>query len=816
MKKNVNLLLVILLAMFFSFETKAQKGVWLPAGGDIAGFNNAAYVYQNNLYVSGMEYRGGGMPKSYIKKFNGTFWTTLIEMPGFNSTINAMVEYKGELYVAGSFNMIGETANTNSIARWNGKNWNSVGGGFSTTSYAQVRALEVYNNKLYVGGGFDSIAGISLNNMAVWDGISWSAGPRCESGSGMYSIVQSLKTFNSNLFIGGAFTKLNGNEFNNIARYDGTAFHTVSNGGGVGTNGEVAGFESYNNELYLHGYFSMLDTIGVNGIAKFATNQLRKLTVEPGASVQSLKAFNGFMYSSGAGWLSGVDYFDGSKWDGAGNTKLVGEGATLQVFRNRLFVLGGFISSDSSSFVFKGSAMLIDSADACMVEGIVYHDANKNCIQDETEPGMVRKVVTIHPLGLSVYTDSVGYFSMYLEKGIYGAKVQPVPYYGVSCSDSLAFSFTNIGQKTDTLRFGMFVRDTLFDADVKIAAARLARPGFPFEYYINLSSAGTASQNGVLKLYLDNNVNYTSVTGLGYSRVNGNIYEWDIKPLGAKQSIQIIVNGTIKVGTPLSILLKSYAWFVPATADANMGNNADTSFIYTRGSFDPNDKQVFPAGTGTNGLLGPNTAQKLRYHIRFQNTGTDTAFNIVILDTLSSYLSAETFEEGGSSHPYSFEMLPGHVLKFHFENVMLPDSNVNEKMSHGYVSFWISPRSSIALGTSIKNTADIYFDFNDPVRTNTTVSTFDQYGSAPVTRFANDKMVVYPNPGAGIMTVRMTDVDQQWQVFVFDLQGKCVANRLTSHDAADFDLTHFENGLYIIRAVSEAGEIRTGRYVKAN
>lgn len=813
--KKIYFILSVLSMFLGTSATYAQKGVWIPAGGDIEGFNIAAYVYQNNLYVSGMEYRTG-MPKSYIKKFNGTFWTTVVDMPGFNSTVNAMVEFNGELYVAGSFNMIGETAGTNSIAKWNGKKWSSVGGGFSSTSYPQVRALEVFNNKLYIGGSFDSIGGIATRNMAVWDGSKWSAGPQCESGSGFYSIVQALQTFNNNLFIGGAFSKINGNTFSNVARFDGSAIYALSNGSGEGTNNEVAGFEPFKNELYVHGYFSSLDTVYVKGIAKFSNNLLSKITKEPASEVNTLKAFKDVLFATRPDWNSGVEYFDGTDWRDAGNTKLVGEGATLIVYRNRLFVLGGFITSDSSSFVFKGSAMLVDSADVCMVEGIVYHDANKNCMRDADEMPMEKKIVTIHPIGLSVYTDTAGYFQMYLEKGSYGAKAQPVPYYAYSCSDSIAFSFTNIGQKTDTLWFGLYVKDTLFDADVKVSPARLARPGFPFEYYITLSSAGTASQNGVLKFQLDNNINFLNVTGLNYSRVNGSVYEWDINPLNKNQTIRIIVNGTIKSSTPLSTLLKSYAWFVPSMGDANMANNSDTSFIYTRGSFDPNDKQVYPAGTGNNGLVGPDINQKLRYHIRFQNTGTDTAFNIVILDTLSPFLSAETFEEGGSSHPYNFEMLPENVLKFHFENVLLPDSNVNEKMSHGYVSFWVNPKSGLPLGTSIYNTADIYFDFNDPVRTNQTVTTFDNYGFVPYTRFAGDRLLVYPNPGTGRFTVQLTESSDAVQVLVYDLQGKIVRKGETVNGKAEFDLQDFENGMYIIRTLSSSGTLITGKYIKVN
>jgi len=73
----------------------------------------------------------------------------------------------------------------------------------------------------------------------------------------------------------------------------------------------------------------------------------------------------------------------------------------------------------------------------------------------------------------------------------------------------------------------------------------------------------------------------------------------------------------------------------------------------------------------------------LTYKIRFQNTGTDTAFNIVVLDTLSDLLDVSTFVPLVSSHPYALEIVDSNVLKYSFENIMLPDSNINEPGSHG-------------------------------------------------------------------------------------------------------------------------------------
>ncbi len=136
------------------------------------------------------------------------------------------------------------------------------------------------------------------------------------------------------------------------------------------------------------------------------------------------------------------------------------------------------------------------------------------------------------------------------------------------------------------------------------------------------------------------------------------------------------------------------------------------------GSWDPNDKTGYPLGFGPEHFIRPET--ELEYVIRFQNTGTDTAFNIVVRDTLSAGLNPATFRAGNSSHPYTLSILDENRLVFHFDNILLPDSFVNEPASHGYLTYKISQTAGNPLGTVIENRAAIYFDFNLPVLTNTT------------------------------------------------------------------------------------------------
>lgn len=136
-------------------------------------------------------------------------------------------------------------------------------------------------------------------------------------------------------------------------------------------------------------------------------------------------------------------------------------------------------------------------------------------------------------------------------------------------------------------------------------------------------------------------------------------------------------------------------------------------------AFDPNDKKVLPGGLGSTNIIPPQT--RMEYTIRFQNTGTDTAFRVMIADTLSSSLDVNTFQFLSASHPYTFTILPTQpvVFLFEFDPISLPDSGANLLGSQGHVSFAISPLDSLPNETVIENFADIFFDYNPPVRTDT-------------------------------------------------------------------------------------------------
>jgi uncharacterized repeat protein (TIGR01451 family) len=179
------------------------------------------------------------------------------------------------------------------------------------------------------------------------------------------------------------------------------------------------------------------------------------------------------------------------------------------------------------------------------------------------------------------------------------------------------------------------------------------------------------------------------------------------------------------------------------------------------GAFDPNDKTGLPAGVGAQHVIAPGT--HIEYLIRFQNTGTDTAFRVEIRDTLPPTLDAATLREGASSHAYQLKITELGVLQFVFDPIALPDSGANAAASQGFVKFRVSPKKDLALGTRIENRAAIYFDFNAPVLTNATLHTVDdplQFLTSdtaePIgTNTAPGVLTVAPNPTSGSVLVSL-------------------------------------------------------------
>ena len=234
-------------------------------------------------------------------------------------------------------------------------------------------------------------------------------------------------------------------------------------------------------------------------------------------------------------------------------------------------------------------------------------------------------------------------------------------------------------------------------------------------------------------------------------------------------------------------------------------------------SFDPNDKTGYPIGYDDQHYIEPNT--DLEYRIRFQNTGTDTAFNVVIRDILSQLLDPTTLRPGSSSHPYEFELRGDGIAIFKFPNIMLPDSNVNEPLSHGFVNFKISQQRDLPPGEVIYNSAAIYFDFNEPVITNETfhtieedfiLATFEKPGQWGV------DVNVYPNPFFESAVFEVKDLEgQRLTLHLFDGLGRLVRMEKFDGNQLVFQREGLGAGVWFFQIALEGQPLASGKLVVA-
>lgn len=236
------------------------------------------------------------------------------------------------------------------------------------------------------------------------------------------------------------------------------------------------------------------------------------------------------------------------------------------------------------------------------------------------------------------------------------------------------------------------------------------------------------------------------------------------------------------------------------------------------GSWDPNDKQAFPLGYGSPHYIEDNV--ELEYRIRFQNTGTYPATNIIIIDTLSPYLNPETILPTVSSHPYTWRLLGNNVVEFRFNNILLPDDNTDPVASHGFVDFRIQQRPNNPIGTVIYNQAAIFFDQNPPVITNQTYHTisedFISLTGIETVLVPKVKVTAFPNPFQQSTTIKVESETTYNNITlqVFDATGRLI-NTIQSQNNQQVTLhrNNMIHGVYFYKLEADGLLLNSGKLI---
>lgn len=482
---------------------------------------------------------------------------------------------------------------------------------------------------------------------------------------------------------------------------------------------------------------------------------------------------------------------------------------------------GGLLAAIQISFFFgNGNHLFIMRTDpngntiTNEIKGKLYQDENGDCQWQDTEAPM-KQTSVIAESSIRTYsatTDSLGYFSMTVGGGDYQISYSQLGSYRDFCITPMI----SLAPSNDTVTFnsGSIILANCPELVVSLGSSFFRRCFDNNYLYIHYQNIGTAAaENAYIDLYLDPQLAFLSSTPVSADQQN-QAYRFELGDLDVNESGQIVVNFSVNCDAEMGSILCIDAQIYPDTVCLSTETlpSEDQFCLPVVASFDPNDKTAFVDDKPEYFTILPN--QELEYLIRFQNTGNDTAFNIVILDTLDAHLNIASVMPGASSHAYAFELVDGHVLRFSFRNILLPDSTTNEPASHGFVKFWIRQSATNVSGNRITNSAAIYFDFNNPIITNET----DLLIYTPVHTKDIDNQVfvqIFPVPAHDRVHVVFNDTNVGTVLWrMFDSTGTIVSTGKTS-ELTGFDIprNNLPSGLYYCQFLLETGQIVPGKMI---
>lgn len=434
------------------------------------------------------------------------------------------------------------------------------------------------------------------------------------------------------------------------------------------------------------------------------------------------------------------------------------------------------------------------------VRGETWRDQNGNGLRDSIElyqPVMLE----VNPGGM-LHSSAGDPYTFCTDSGSYTITVPNPPLYHNVSPASQSYTVTTPGTLITGMDFAFQPVPGIYDGSVNIWGWN-PWIGNTTSLNITYCNIGTEIFTGYVALDLNASQNYVASTPAADSTVGQMIY-WGFANMMpgacATISVQVLTDSTVAGGDTLINCVDLWIDHL----DVAMADNEDCHTGVATTSFDPNEKLVDTPEISEADVAD---GRLLEYTINFQNTGTAPAVNIVVRDTVETDLDLSTFTMVGATHPYTLS-IASNAITWTFAGIMLPDSTTDEPNSHGGIHFKMAPKAGSLPGTEFANRADIYFDFNAPVLTNTT-STIVALSTAIAAQSADAAAQVYPSPNDGAMTMRWNGAPaQQAVVSVLDALGRSVLDQRIGSLPKGFllplDLRHLSAGRYLVRVITEA------------
>lgn len=436
--------------------------------------------------------------------------------------------------------------------------------------------------------------------------------------------------------------------------------------------------------------------------------------------------------------------------------------------------------------------------------GNVRFDENANGC-DSTDIKISNLMVTANngTYAYSTFPSSEGEYSINLFEDTYTVGLQNLPSYFIATPTTQSVSFTGLGN-TQPLDFCLTANQAVQDLNITIVPITEARPGFDAQYQLVVQNIGTQTVNNV-----------TATLGyeiLKQSFVSASQTPALINPDPPYVSFDIVsiqpfetkrVDVVLHTNAPPLVNggdLLEIGGAVTNTNDFTPEDNAFTLNQTVVNAFDPNDKTVLQGDIITVSQLG----NYLDYVVRFQNTGTASAITVRIDDVLDANLDWATLRPVNASHNYRIEITEDNHVSFIFENINLPAESTDEPGSHGFIAFKIKPLQTLQEGDIINGSAAIYFDYNEPIVTNTVTTLIQEAVAATIEGKKQDGISIYPNPSDRLVHIKHSESIYVQKISIINLQGRILMSKV-GNDV--IDVSGLSPGMYMVSVNTDKGTV---------
>jgi Leucine-rich repeat (LRR) protein len=397
-------------------------------------------------------------------------------------------------------------------------------------------------------------------------------------------------------------------------------------------------------------------------------------------------------------------------------------------------------------------------------------------------------------------SDASGNFSIPFLQGVYTIipSIEHPSYFTIS-PPSLSVSFPQDASPYNQ-NFCINPNGNHNDLEILITPLFPARPGFDATYKLIYKNKGTSVLSGAVTFeFEDDKMDLVSTNPVTSSEVSGLLtYNFsNLLPFETR-----IIDLTFNINSPtespavnIGDQLDFTAIINPLSGDEYLADNTSGLKQIVVGSYDPNDKMCVEGN-----VVGPEMiGQYVHYVIRFENTGTFPAENVVVHDLIDlTKFDLNSLVPTSSSHSFVTRIVNYGKVEFIFENIQLPFDDAN---NDGYIAFKIKTKPNLVVGNTFTNKANIYFDYNIPIETNTASTTIQALENVDFD-FA-EYITLYPNPAQNELNIKVKNNISISSISIYNNIGQLVL--ASTNPGESIDVCNLKTGSYFVKVLTDKG-----------